>query len=98
MDVFPSVMEYLGLEFKSDWDLDGRSRIEWQSPPKSCDCSNTKPSIALSGGYIFNAADSGSLNTNLVLDECLSDTTDLGTFHYPLWSPCVATDGNASTS
>ena len=28
-DVFPSIIEYLGLEFGKDWNLDGRSRIEW---------------------------------------------------------------------
>ena len=29
-DIFPTVMEYLGLDFSENWNLDGRSRIEWQ--------------------------------------------------------------------
>ena len=29
LDVFPTVIEYLGLEFGENWNLDGKSRIEW---------------------------------------------------------------------
>ena len=29
MDIFPSLFEYMRLPVKKEWDLDGRSRIEW---------------------------------------------------------------------
>ena len=57
MDVYPSVIEYLGLEFAADWDLDGRSRIEWTSSPEPCDLSNAKPVISVTGGYMFTTLD-----------------------------------------
>ena len=58
MDVFPSIMEYLGLPVIEDWSLDGRSRLEWAlTPTQECDLSRTKPAIALSGGYIFDTKD-----------------------------------------
>ena len=37
-DIFPSIMEYLGLPVSDDWGLDGRSRIEWESPPSTSTC------------------------------------------------------------
>lgn len=58
MDVFPTVMEYLGLEISPEWDLDGRSRLEWNPDEKErCELSHAKSVITLSGGYIFNAKD-----------------------------------------
>ena len=53
-DIFPSVIEYLGLDFGKDWDLDGRSRIEWQDGRQECIFSDFHPVITLSGAYIFD--------------------------------------------
>ena len=42
MDVFPSVMEYLNIPIKEEWDLDGKSRLEWVTPKseiEKCDLS-----------------------------------------------------------
>ena len=59
LDVFPSIMEYLRLPIRDEWELDGKSRIEWESNPVSekelCDLTYAKSVIALSGGYIFDA-------------------------------------------
>ena len=30
MDLFPSVMEYLGIEVESNWGIDGVSRLQWE--------------------------------------------------------------------
>ena len=32
MDVFPSLMEYLRIPIKDEWDLDGKSRLNWAEP------------------------------------------------------------------
>ena len=79
--------------------------MDFVSPPATpnelCDLSRTKPVIALSGGYIFNSVDSDHLDktsnaSQLNLDECLSETTDFGRFHYSSWSHCAKTHSSAS--
>ena len=93
MDLFPSVMEYLRLPLKEDWELDGKSRLEWKTIPLSerdvCDLDKTKPAIALSGGYIFDELEADNLNKYTEMDECLSSSTSTGRFHYNLWSQCT---------
>ena len=57
MDVFPSVMEYLNIPIKEEWDLDGKSRLEWVTPmseAEKCDLTKSKAVITLSGGYLFD--------------------------------------------
>ena len=40
MDGYPTVMEYLRIPVKEEWDLDGRSRIEWAlSETEQCELS-----------------------------------------------------------
>ena len=72
MDLFPSVMEYLKIDVKPEWDIDGLSRLQWSNLPASqlCDLSKTKPAIALSGGYIFDAHDADNIEekSELALD------------------------------
>ena len=53
-DVFPSIIEYLGLSFQDGWNLDGRSRIEWQDEREECIYSDLHPVIAFSGAYIYD--------------------------------------------
>lgn len=93
MDVFPSIMEYLRIPVRDDWGLDGRSRLELSDAPatetEQCNLTKTKPVIALSGGYIFHE-EGGEL------DECLSETTSFGRFHYNSGSHCAANEGNTS--
>ena len=89
MDGFPSVMEYLRIPIKDEWDLDGISRLAWETPQATqvdkCNLTKTKPVITLSGGYMFNSVDSERFDktqTETTLDQCLSKTTDFGRFHY----------------
>ena len=96
IDVFPSIMDYLRLPIDKDWDLDGRSRLEWAlSPAQECDLSKTKPAIALSGGYIFDTHDADT-NIHMAQDQCLSRTTSTGMFHYDIHSPCIGRGSSAT--
>ena len=94
-------MEYLRIPIQDEWSLDGLSRIEWAAPPatptEQCDLSRAAPAIALSGGYIFNGVDAEHLDTSAeeALDQCLSETTEFGRFHYRSWSHCASSDGSA---
>ena len=88
MDVFPSLMEYLRIPVKDEWDLDGKSRLNWAEPvteSEKCEQTKTKAIITLSGGYLFDYDDP----EDLVIDECLSSTSNNGQFHYTSWSHCI---------
>ena len=57
IDIFPSIMEYLRLPVRDEWDLDGKSRLKWPLTAKEkCNLSKSKPVISLSGAYILNEA------------------------------------------
>ena len=53
-DIFPSIIEYLGLDFKKGWDLDSRSRIRWSDGRIDCQFTDIRPVIAFSGAYIYD--------------------------------------------
>ena len=61
MDIFPSVFEYLRLPIKSEWQLDGKSRLEWSNPlatqTELCNLSKSKAVVTLSGGYMYSQED-----------------------------------------
>ena len=78
MDIFPSVMEYLGLEFKEEWNLDGRSRIVWQDEKQECFHSEIQPVIALSGALIFD-------DINKIQRQCPTMEITQGRLHYRTW-------------
>ena len=78
MDIFPSVMEYLRLEFKEDWNLDGRSRIVWQDERQECFHSEIQPVIALSGALIFD-------DSNEIQRQCPTMEITQGRLHYRTW-------------
>ena len=78
MDVFPSIIEYLGLSFEEEWNLDGRSRIQWQDEKEDCLQSDIHPVIAFSGAYIY---DDGSEEES----QCAGMITTSGRLHYKTW-------------
>lgn len=89
-------MEYLRHPAEEEWDLDGKSRLDWLfHQEQECDLTYTKPVIALSGGYIFDSHDSEALaaTTNPALDNCDSRATARGMFHYEKWSGCITDFG-----
>ena len=101
MDMFPSVMEWLRIPIDPAWDIDGKSRLQYDLPDsQKCDLSQTKPSILLTGAYAYSAHDAENINdeSQLAVDQCLSRATDSGRFHYDIWSPCAVSGGSASTS
>ena len=61
MDIFPSVFDYLRLPVRQEWNVDGKSRVEWSEPPISdsqkCDLTGAKSVITLSGAYMHDQGD-----------------------------------------
>ena len=71
MDVLPSILEYLRVPIKEEWDLDGVSRLKWASSSSQvCTLPFAMPGIALSGGYIFDGQSAYDIESdaNLALD------------------------------
>ena len=63
MDVFPTIMDYMGVEVDPEWELEGPSRIEWQvTDQETCTLERTRPAILLSGSYLFEAADAQAVH------------------------------------
>ena len=55
-------MEWLRIPVEQDWDIEGKSRLEFElSNSQKCDLSQTKPSILLTGAYTFNAHDAENI-------------------------------------
>ena len=92
MDIFPSVMEWMRIPVDPTWEIDGKSRLQYElTNRKKCDLSETKPSILTTGAYSFSAHDAENIidQEQLAVDQCLSRTTNSGVFHYQLQSPCA---------
>ena len=63
MDMFPSIMEWLRIPVDPAWDIDGKSRLQYDLPDsQKCDLSLTKPSILLTGAYAYSAHDAENIN------------------------------------
>ena len=63
MDVFPSIMDWLKIPLDPSWEIDGKSRLQYEiTKTQMCDLSATLPAILLTGAYSFNARDAENIN------------------------------------